>query len=87
MAGAVSAYPSRNFSARVSRELGRFWFWTGAGHTAFRLDAPALLTLEVGAGAALGRGFELTASGSRQKTSAVPVQHYLSAGLSWRLPK
>ncbi|TPW21320.1 MAG: hypothetical protein FD126_804 [Elusimicrobia bacterium] len=86
LASTVEGYPSSNLFAKVGRELGeRFWAWSSASRTAFHLGEPAMLSLELGAGASLGKGFELTLSGNRQKNATDPVAHYVSAGLAWRL--
>lgn len=85
LASMVEGYPSSNVFAKLGRDLGtRFWAWSSASRTDFHLGEPALLSLELGAGATLGRGFELTLSGNRQKNAADPVSHYVSAGLAWR---
>ncbi|TBR21035.1 hypothetical protein EPO15_11280 [bacterium] len=85
LAAFVEGYPASNLYAKLGRELGeRFWTWTSASRTAFHLGEPALLSLELGAGAALGKGFELSLSGNRQKNADDPVSHYVALGLAWR---
>lgn len=85
LASTVEGYPSSNLFAKVARDLGsRFWAWSSASRTSFHLGEPVLLSLELGAGAALGKGFELSLSGSRQKNATDPVGHYVTAGLAWR---
>lgn len=85
LASTVEGYQSSNLFAKVGRNLGsRFWAWSSASRTAFHLGEPTLLVLELGAGASLGKGFELTLSASRQKNATDPVGHYVGAGLAWR---
>lgn len=85
LASTVEGYPSSNLFAKVARELGsRFWAWSSASRTAFHLGEPVMLSLELGGGASLGKGFELTLSGNRQKNVTDKVAHYVSAGLAWR---
>jgi hypothetical protein len=85
LASFVEGYPVSNLFAKVGRNLGeRYWAWTSASRTTFHLGEPALLSLDLGAGAALGKGFELSVSGNRQKNSTDRVSHYVSLGLAWR---
>lgn len=85
LSSTVEGYPSSNLFAKVGRDLGsRFWAWSSASRTAFHLGEPTLLSLELGAGASLGKGFELSLSGNRQKNATDAVSHYVTAGLAWR---
>lgn len=85
LASFVEGYPSSNLFAKVGRNLGsRFWAWSSASRTTFHLGEPVMLSLELGAGASLGKGFELSLSGNRQKNATDKVAHYVSAGLAWR---
>lgn len=85
LASAVESYPASNLFAKLGRDLGtRVWAWGSAARTTFHLGEPALLSLELGAGASLGKGFELSLSANRQKNSADPAGHYVSLGLAWR---
>lgn len=85
LASAVESYPRSNFFGKLGRDLGtRAWAWTSASRTAFHLDEPVLLGLELGLGAALGRGFELSLSGTRQKNATDKAAHYVGLGVAWR---
>lgn len=85
LASTVEGYPSSNLFTKAARDLGsRFWAWASASRTAFHLGEPTLLSLELGAGASLGKGFELSLSANRQKNASDPVGHYVAAGLAWR---